>query len=308
VTTHVCDLDSPHAAADLVDALFTEGYAAVRGHGVPANVIADMRTSSLAFFDLPRDEKARCEWIGTGVWRGWQPVFEGGERFADDSTVEWREWLEENLCPSAGGPDDPLNNWPLTPPELRPAWEAYHEAMFAFTTRVIGVLGAELGIAADVLEPWQIGQYSNLVANHYPAQLTPPLPGQVRVAPHTDHGGITVLQVDDAPGGLEVAFDRQGWHAAEVPADALVVQVGDLMERFTAGRLRATPHRVVNPPAGAGAQGRRLSVVYFHHPDLAVEVAPVVDGPREFAPIVARDWIEQRQYRYQRDGISDLLA
>jgi hypothetical protein len=48
--------------------------------------------------------------------------------------------------------------------------------------------------------------------------------------------------------------------------------------------------------------------VYFHHPDLAVEVAPVVDGPREFAPIVARDWIEQRQYRYQRDGISDLLA
>ncbi|MDQ1432676.1 MAG: 2OG-Fe(II) oxygenase superfamily, partial [Actinomycetota bacterium] len=74
------------------------------------------------------------------------------------------------------------------------------------------------------------------------------------------------------------------------------------------GRLRATPHRVVNPPPTAGVHGRRLSLVYFHHPDLDVEVAPLIDGPRDFAPIVARDWIEQRQYRYQRDGVSDLLA
>ena len=57
---------------------------------------------------------------------------------------------------------------------------------------------------------WQDGQYSNLVANHYPAQTVAPKPGQVRVNPHTDHGGITILQVDDAPGGLEVAYDRVG--------------------------------------------------------------------------------------------------
>ena len=308
MTTRVCDLAAPGSGAALVDALFTEGYAAVRGHGVPCDVIDGMRATSIGFFDLPRDEKAHCEWIGEGVWRGWQPVFEGGERFADDSTVEWREWLEENLCPSAGGPDNRLNNWPAAPAALRPAWEAYHAAMFEFSAGVIGRLAAELGIAPGSLGPWQEGQYSNLVANHYPAQLTAPLPGQVRVAPHTDHGGITVLHVDDAPGGLEVAFDRAGWHAASVPPDALVVQVGDLLERFTAGRLRATPHRVVNPPAGAGADGRRLSIVYFHHPDLDAEVAPVIAGPREFEPIVARDWIERRQYRYQQDGISDLLA
>jgi isopenicillin N synthase-like dioxygenase len=308
VTTRVCDLGGPDSGAALVDALFTEGYAAVRGHCVPSDVIGAMRASSLAFFDLPRAEKARCEWTGEGVWRGWQPVFEGGDRFADDSNVEWREWLEENLCPSAGGPDNPLNNWPAAPLELRPAWDAYHAAMFGFTTRIIGVLAAELGLDPARLEPWQAGQYSNLVANHYPAQLTPPLAGQVRVAAHTDHGGITVLHVDDAPGGLEVAFDREGWHAASVPADALVVQVGDLLERFTAGRLRATPHRVVNPPATAGERGRRLSIVYFHHPDLDAVVAPAIDGPREFAPIVTRDWVEQRQYRYQRDGISDLSA
>jgi isopenicillin N synthase-like dioxygenase len=306
--TIVCDLDAPHTGASLVDALATQGYAALRGHGVPDAVVDDMRAASFEFFDLPREEKARCEWVGHDVWRGWQPVFEGGERFADDTNVEWREWLEQNLCPVAGGPDNPLNNWPPVPVELRPAWEAYHAALFDLATAIIGLLADELDLDRAVLPPWQQGQYSNLVANHYPAQLVPPKPGQVRVAPHTDHGGITILQVDDAPGGLEVAYDRVGWEAATVPSGALVVQAGDLLERLTAGRLRATPHRVVNPPLDAGEDGRRLSLVYFHHPDLDVVVGPASDGPRPLPPIVARDWIEQRQGRYQRAGISDLLA
>jgi len=250
VTTVVCDLGAPDADATLVDALATQGYAALRGHGVDNRVVAEMRDASFEFFDLPREEKARCEWIGTGVWRRWQPVFEGGDRFVDDSNVEWREWLEENLCPSAGGPDHPLNNWPPTPRRLRPAWEAYHAAMFALAASIVGRLAAELGIDPGVLGAWQDDQYSNLVANHYPAQLVAPKAGQVRVA----------------------------------------------------------PHRVVNPPLGAGEAGRRLSLVYFHHPDLETVVAPAVDGPRPQAPIRARDWIEQRQGRYQRDGISDLLG
>ncbi|HEY3672706.1 MAG TPA: 2OG-Fe(II) oxygenase family protein [Acidimicrobiia bacterium] len=307
MTTIVCDLSASGAGATLVDALSTQGYAALVGHGVADDVIATMRAVSLEFFDLPREEKARCEWVGHDVWRGWQPVFEGGERFADDSTVEWREWLEENLCASAGGPDNPLNNWPPVPVALRLAWEAYHAAMFELAARVIGVLAGELAVDPGVLPAWQAGQYSNLVANHYPAQTVAPKPGQVRVNPHTDHGGITLLQVDDAPGGLEVAYDRVGWQAATVPTGALVVQAGDLLERLTAGRLRATPHRVVNPPLDAGEGGRRLSLVYFHHPDLDAVVAPSTEGPKPLPPIVARDWIEHRQVRYQRDGVSDLV-
>jgi len=255
MTTVVCDLDAPDAAATLVDAFSTQGYAALRGHGVAPGVVADMRAASLAFFDLPRDEKARCEWIGTGVWRGWQPVFEGGERFADDSNVEWREWLEENLCPSAGGPDNALNNWPPAPAELRPAWEAYHEAMFAFAGAVVGLLAEELGVDPGVLPAWQEGQYSNLVANHYPAQLVAPKPGQVRVAPHTDHGGITILQVDDAPGGLEVAYDRVGWQAAAVPPDARDPAPGG-QPAPRRGRGRAAPVAGVLPPSRPRSDGR----------------------------------------------------
>jgi isopenicillin N synthase-like dioxygenase len=306
--TLVCDLEASDAGPTLVDALATQGYAALVGHAVPDDLVTAMRTVSLEFFDLPRAEKARCEWIGHDVWRGWQPVFEGGERFADDANVEWREWLEENLCPSAGGPDNPLNNWPTHPADLRAVWAEYHAAMFGLAGAVIGLLVAELALDASLLGDWCERQYSNLVANHYPAQLHPPTSGQVRVNAHTDHGGITLLQVDDAPGGLEVAYDRVGWRPATVPRGGLVVQAGDLLERLTAGRLRATPHRVVNPPARAGERGRRLSLVYFHHPDLDSMVEPAGDGPHPRSPIRARDWVEQRQGRYQVDGVSDLPA
>ena len=307
MNTIVCDLRHRDAGSILVDALATQGYTALVGHGVAEDVVASMRSTSLEFFELPRAEKARCEWVGHDVWRGWQPVFEGGDRFADDANVEWREWLEENLCPSAGGPDNPLNNWPPTPAALRHAWEQYHAAMFDLAARIIGLLAAELELDRSVLAAWQEDQYSNLVANHYPAQTVPPKPGQERVNPHTDHGGITILQCDDAPGGLEVAYDRVGWQRTTIPTGALVVQAGDLLERLTAGRVRATPHRVVNPPLDAGEDGRRLSLVYFHHPDLDALVAPATDGPRPLPAIRARDWIEHRQGRYQRDGVSDLV-
>jgi isopenicillin N synthase-like dioxygenase len=104
-----------------------------------------------------------------------------------------------------------------------------------------------------------------------------------------------------------VAYDRVGWQPATVPPGALVAQAGDLLARLTAGRLRATPHRVVNPPLDAGEDGRRLSIVYFHQPDLDSVVAPATEGPRMLPPILACDWIEQRQGRYSRDGVSDLV-
>lgn len=310
----VCDLTREDAAGAtvLLDSLANRGYATVVGHGVDDALIGEMRAESFAFFDLPRAAKAEVEFGGVGLWRGWQPVHEGSALYGGDAQpTELLERLEENLCPSAGGPDNPGNRWPSRPSGLRPLWERYHEAMFALTCRLLTRLAAALDLDRDTDPPtlpaWCEGQFSNLVANHYPAQLEPPEPGRVRVAPHTDHGGVTVLHSDDAPGGLEVAFDALGWQPVTVPPGALLVQVGDLLERWSGGRLRATPHRVVNPPAGAGDAARRLSLVYFHHPrlDLLVETSPVEgtpDGVRIYEPVVAGEWVMGRQERYRRDG------
>lgn len=93
-------------------------------------------------------------------------------------------------------------------------------------------------------------------------------------------------------------------HWLPVPAvpGAFLLQAGDLLERWTAGRVRATRHRVVNPPPGAGPSGRRLSLVYFHHPRLDAVVTAVGPDADRYPPVVAGEYVAGRQVAYRRDG------
>ena len=299
--TPVIDLDDPGAATGLVDALGAHGHAAVFGHGVEPEVVDAMRATAREFFALPRDEKALVEFNGTGHWRGWQPVMEGSALYGGaERPTELLERLEENLCPSQGGADAPENRWPARPRQLRAAWCAYHDAAFALTTRLMAALVGALDADDPGLDAWCGDQWSNLVVNHFPPLDEEPEPGRVRVAPHTDHGGLTVLCADDAVGGLEVGDDRGGWTAVVQPEGALLVQAGDLLERWSGGRLRATPHRVVNPPRGSGEPSRRLSIVYFHQPRLDFVVTPVTGDRSAYAPVPAGDYVTDRQDAYRR--------
>jgi len=304
--TPVVDLESSGAATELVDALRAHGHAAVLGHGVGPDVIAEMRSTSREFFLLPRAEKALVEFDGVGHWRGWQPVMEGSARYGGhERPTELLERLEQNLCPSQGGADAPGNRWPTRPPGLRAAWCAYHDAVFALTARLMAALAGALGTDDPDLDAWCGDQWSNLVVNHFPPLDAAPEPDRVRVAPHTDHGGLTVLCADDAPGdddpgGLEVRDDRGGWSAVGQPEGALLVQAGDLLERWSGGRLRATPHRVVNPPPGLGEASRRLSIVYFHQPRLDFVVVPVTGDRGAYPAVAAGDHVTSRQDAYRR--------
>jgi len=303
--TPIIDLDHTGAATGLVDALGAHGHAAVFGHGVDAEVVTAMRATAREFFALPREEKALVEFDGTGHWRGWQPVMEGSARYGgDERPTELLERLEENLCPSQGGADAPGNRWPARPAQLRAAWCAYHDAAFALTSRLMTALAGALDADDPGLDAWCGEQWSNLVVNHFPPLDDEPEPGRVRVAPHTDHGGLTLLCADDAMGGLEVGDDRGRWTAVEQPDGALLVQAGDLLERWSGGRLRATPHRVVNPPRGSGEAGRRLSIVYFHQPRLDFVVAPVTGDRSAHAPVAAGDYVTGRQDAYRRGEAS----
>jgi isopenicillin N synthase-like dioxygenase len=169
------------------------------------------------------------------------------------------------------------------------------------------MIAATLDLPAEDVEAWTTRQYANLVVNNYLAQETPPLPGQVRVASHTDRGGFTLLWADDAPGGLQVKPPRtNAWVDVDFPPDVFLVQAGDLLARWTNNVIRANVHRVVNPPAAVAATARRMALVYFHYSalDTLVSPAPSCVGEGRALPAIAAGGhllARQEGYKVERD-------
>jgi isopenicillin N synthase-like dioxygenase len=251
--------------------------------------------SSRDFFSRPAGEKERVRWSGEGPWQGWQPVYEGGpdalllERFelalpdpdGYATTAEWASYFGQ---------------WPAEPDGMATAWARYYRAMRRLIGTITAMVVDSVGLPAADLLAWTARQHSNLCVNHYLAQVDRPRPGQVRQRPHTDIGGFTLLWADGAAGGLEAQIGPGGeWVPVNFPADAILLQAGDLLRLWTHGRIPANNHRVVNPPRWPGVPPTdRYSVVFFHHPDLDTWVAPTeADVPG--IGIGARDHVLARQ-------------
>jgi isopenicillin N synthase-like dioxygenase len=171
------------------------------------------------------------------------------------------------------------------------------------------MLVAALDLPEEALDDWCGRHFANLVVNNYLDQLEPPADDQLRIRAHTDIGGLTILWADDAPGGLEVRQpDQPGWTPVIVPAGSYLIQVGDLLARWTNDTIRPNIHRVVNPPRELAAQSRRTSIVYFHYPNLDITVAPapscVGDGKPVGPPLAAgahlKRAVEQPKVRHEQ--------
>ena len=131
-----------------------------------------------------------------------------------------------------------------------------------------------------------------LRAINYPDQDPPPAPGQLRCGAHSDFGTHTLLQIDDAPGGLQARGRGGEWIDVSPPAGSFVVNIGDLLMVWTNDRWLSNLHRVVNPPAGLGAGTRRQSLAFFVQPnyDARIECIPTCLAPGEtprHAPVTA---------------------
>jgi isopenicillin N synthase-like dioxygenase len=304
------------SGSDLADVLIADSCVLVVGHGVPPELRRAMSEVTAAFFDLPQAEKERVRWPGTGAWRGWQPVYDGAAELTGDRVPDLVERFEAQDL-------EDFTMWPERPAELRDTWLAYNSECHRVTSQLIELFAEGLGLPDEDVPAWTEGQYANLCVNNYPAQLEPPLPGQVRIGPHTDRGGITLLAADAAPGGLEVRLPRTGeWVGVTIPSDAYLVQVGDLFSRWTNLIVHGNVHQVVNPPRDLALNARRQAVVYFHYPHLDTVVTPapecVARSGREALPSLhARDHLLRRQAAYalahdvrsgELDGVSTSAA
>lgn len=255
---------------DLRDAAHNAGFLLVIGHGVPAEIYERLDAAARRFFALPDAVKQEIENVHSPQFRGYTRT--GHEYTA--GAIDEREQIDVGLERPALGPDaGPAylrligpNQWPAAVPELRDAVVAWEAEMLRLGRELLGAFAAALGQPEGYFDRWfdeEAAWHGKLV--HYP-----PRPGRAQgVGPHKDYGYLTLLKVDDV-GGLEVQTLDGEWIEAPPMAEALVVNIGEMLEIATQGYLRATQHRVVSP---AGAD--RYSYPFFVDPRYDAVVEPL---------------------------------
>jgi len=304
-------------AARIDEACREIGFFAIAGHGVPPALVDDLRGTAHAFFSLSPAEKLRTRHQVPGTNRGYHPV--GGETLsrANDEAAppDLKEFFHVGPVDVS---DDPYytsalgrqhfapNLWPSAPVGFAPAAIAYYRAMDRLIVSLMRLAALALDVSESFFDDKVDRSIGTMRLNYYPAQATPPVPGQLRASAHTDYGGFTILSGEDVPGGLEVQTRAGQWIDVPTTPDTFVVNIGDLLMRWTNDRWLSNMHRVVNPPLGAGPSGPRLSIAFFNHPnyDALIECLPSQGAPRH-PPVLSGEY---RDLKYAKTGLAAASA
>jgi len=274
-------------AAQVGRAVNDIGFLVITGHGIDPALIARVQAVSHAFFDLPLAEKSRVARPAPDVTRGYIAL--EAESVGRSQGQNAPGDLNESLMvgpvdttddvyftgPAAGRHFHP-NLWPERPAGLRPVYETYYRAMGALAEDLMAMFALALDLPEQFFSDKINRHISRLRVRNYPAPARLPLPGQLRAGAHSDYGSLTILSTEDKPGGLQVLNRAGAWVDVPSAPDSLIVNIGELMARWTNDRWKATLHRVVNPPAELADVSRRLSLVFFHNPnyDALIEALP----------------------------------
>jgi isopenicillin N synthase-like dioxygenase len=290
----------PGAAQKVADAICrasTEvGFFYVVNHGVPQDKIDRAIAAAQAFFALPDETKARVK--VNSRHRGFLGM--GGAKMYAGAIPDLKESFVWGLELAESDPDvSPErtllgpNQWPGFMPELGPALYGWYEQALACGNDLLRAFALGLGLP----ESFFVSRFTKPMARgsvvHYPPQPPVSEKDQFGVGPHTDYGFITILWQDQV-GGLEVLNAAKRWVPAPPVPGSFVVNVGDLLARWSNDRFASTPHRVVN------RSGReRYSMPVFFDPNWETMVdprecgLPAGDAPH-YPPVIAGEHIRGR--------------
>jgi isopenicillin N synthase-like dioxygenase len=283
-------------AHQFADAAQDWGFLVVAGHRVPQALMQDIRAVTNEFFDQPMEAKRDVSAQGRPGGRGHYALLSKSHartRGQADAPGDLRETFMAGAEPLPGEILSPAasrhfvpNVWPQVPARMGAVWQEYNLACQVSSQEMMRVCAHALGLDDDWFDDKLTRPISTLTAQYYPAQTTPPVPGQLRSGAHTDFGALTLLMTEDRPGGLQVLGRDEQWHDIRPVEGAFIVNLGDLLARWTNDRWRSALHRVVNPPEDAGSAARRLSIVHFQTPnhDALIECIPAFAGDTPHYP------------------------
>ncbi len=313
-TLPIIDLGKPGAedgmqsvANDFSSAYTRLGFGAVINHGIDPEITKAVFDASRRFHALPLAEKMKVALDANH--RGYIPV-----NTSTDVNSTLAEVTRPNQSESfmmmredAAYSKPVLNNAYLAGanqwPELsgfQIALNNYHDAVAKLSHRLVRIACQSIGVSVQHLLPAFECPTSWLRLLHYPSQRADAPDDLFGSAPHTDFGAITIV-AQDSVAGLQVLTPAGQWLDVPVIENAFIVNVGDMLHRWSNGILKSTPHRVINRTGK-----ERYSCAFFYDPYVDTVVKPLsecitTDRPVQFEPVHYGDFLRaELQAAYQQ--------
>jgi isopenicillin N synthase-like dioxygenase len=263
-------------------------------------IVARAFDLAATFFALPIEEKSLIAIERSTCHRGWFSV--GGENL-DPARQQYSGDFKEGIkigqdlpanhsLVSAGVPLHGPNQWPANPAEFVPAFREYYSLMSSLARSLMQAFALALGLPEEHFDAFLTRPMATAGPLHYPPPTGPITDAQLGAGAHTDFGALTIL-AQDANGGLQVRNAAGRWIDVPPIDGTFVVNVGDMMARWTNGLFASTVHRVIN------TSGRdRYSIPFFFDPnhDAPVTVLPTCispDNPARYAPTTGLEHLQE---------------
>lgn len=296
-------------AEAVADACERVGFLVISGHGLSQETLDRAIGLGFDFFDLPQAEKDRFHPAGKARQRGYHRV--ATRNLASTLGAKTPPDLRESVF--LGPVDDhsghyahlpaaktayAANIYPDVPDGFDGALVDLYRAFERLSVDLIRIVAAALELDERTFVPLLERHFSIFGMHHYPVLDSAPEAGQLRAGAHTDFGAMTILAMTEGRGGLEARMPDGRWAPVLPKRGDLVVNLGDMLERWTNDRWVSTLHRVVAPDTG-DTRSRRMSIGYFVHPNFDAEIRCVPtclgsgEAPR-YPTITAGEHIRQK--------------
>tara|TARA_B100000575_G_scaffold286763_1_gene283975 strand:- start:1194 stop:2195 length:1002 start_codon:yes stop_codon:yes gene_type:complete len=274
--------DKQEVAQQVAKACREVGFLLISGHGISEKQLEALKTKTFKFFDLPLEAKQKWVPIGGAKQRGYQRIETRNlaSTIGEKAPPDLRETIfigpidnhRSHYAETPGAQNAYAKN--IIPTEPVGTKEAFTEAYRIFeklSSSIMRIMALALGLPEAYFCPLISKHFSVLGIHHYPVLTKPPEPNQLRAGAHTDFGAITILSIPGSGSGLEVKMDDNSWLKVSPKHDELVINLGDMMQRWTNDKWRSTHHRVTAPGI-LDPQSRRLSIAYFVHPNFDAKI------------------------------------
>lgn len=276
----------PQALKAMRRAAVETGFAVVSNTRITASRVRKVLGVYEAFFACSPEEKARIDMARTGSNRGWGAP--QGEQVNRQANPDYKEVFD---CGFALPCDHPLakhavyapNLWPQHPAGFEEVISSYFSQACDVAMDVLRGLSQSLGQPRDSFDAEFDPPMALLRGNYYPPRPAWAGRDDYGIAAHTDYGCLTLLATDGAP-GLEVRLHDGTWRELSAAPGEFIINFGEMMEVWTDGAVKATPHRV-----RGGAQ-KRLSIPLFFNPSYTTDISP----PEQRVQIPAGPYLSQR--------------